>query len=926
MKRLTMNQVARANLLHNRKAYFSLAVGILLAVYLASTASLCIHGTLRAQEEQMARRVGLADTLLLNSPDITDEQLRASGLFDQLGHIHVTAEVGDTGIYTGFYDDTAEALMYRTCESGRLPEKAGEIAAERSALDRLGLEDAALGDRFTWTMQPFDGAAEERTYTLVGILREQTPYLDPGVSFTFSHGTAGLPAILVSPEDAAYAVGGTVVHRVMTNQPLVSFRAIQRHPFVPYVQFVTISRTLGQASAYDLRELEVNAQAQQVIIYLILGAALLLSACVGISSAMENMLAQKTEDIGMLRAVGATRRQVKRLLGRDAWLLALTAMPAGIALGCLTAWLLSRVMPEELLFQPSAYLLLPVAGITLLCVFVSSALPLRRASRQLPMGVLRDTVTLRRAKRIRSRKLFRAPRLIALRHLRLHPTQQAGSAAMLALMLFVSMVLGMMLSWMDWSGLAPSKAFTLSGGKMQVTKDCFSAPESAGAGLTQHDVAQLRALPGVKKVSTGLTTNVILLLPEEEELPQYFRTRYETLTFPSGYAATFPVNILANSLDTSYLEMTQEPAQGDLSDGGWRQFIAPYRQMRALQAILGTQQLPVPITCYVCTLDDVDFSKVEMEGEIDLTALDAGQEVLVYAPELCVRIDPDGSMTHTTTYGAAQREAWDFVIQNDCFTVGKSLSLMQLFGEAPDWFEDETDTAQLTRLYSGMKQVFLSPRVGAVLKSDVSLGNLYPYGLSFITTPQGAEALGLNTNGVTSASITLSIDPDAETEAQLERSIQRIALRPGMDVTNHLASQRETRAYQLQLLALFLGMALLFFAVSVSMQVTSAARRIRADERMVGTLRAVGADERALLACYRLPTLFSALLGYMLAAVIYTALALCTRGLMMWRVPLALAGALPLAALDALCAMAGIRRQLRRVMARSIIENIREVE
>ena len=92
MKRLTMNQVARANLLHNSKAYFSLAVGILLAVYLASTASLCIHGTLRAKEEQMARRVGRADTLLLNSPDITDEQLRTSGLFDQLGHIHVTAD------------------------------------------------------------------------------------------------------------------------------------------------------------------------------------------------------------------------------------------------------------------------------------------------------------------------------------------------------------------------------------------------------------------------------------------------------------------------------------------------------------------------------------------------------------------------------------------------------------------------------------------------------------------------------------------------------------------------------------------------------------------------------------------------------------------------------------------------------------------
>lgn len=935
MKRLTMNQVARANLLHNRKAYFSLAVGILLAVYLASTASLCIHGTLRAKEEQMARRVGRADTLLLNSPDITDEQLRTSGLFDQLGHIHVTAEVEDTGVCTGFYDDTAEALMYRTCESGRLPEKAGEIAAERSALDRLGLEDAVLGDRFTWVMQPFDGAAEQRTYTLVGILREQTPYLDPGVPFTFSHGTAELPAILVSPEDTAYAVGNTVVHRIMTNQPLVSRSVIERYQqstqrahFGQYVQFITISHVLGCASPYDLWEQEMNAQAQQVVGYLLLGVALLLSTCVSIASAMESMLAQKTEDIGMLRAVGATRRQVKRLLGRDAWLLALTALPVGVALGCLTAWLLSRWMPEEMLFQPSAYLLLPVAGITMLCVLFSSALPLRTASRQLPMGVLRDTVTLRRAKGIHSRRAFRGTRLIAARHLRLHPMQQAGSIAMTALMLLVSMVLGMMLSWMDWSGLGPQRAFTLAGsGKSATTmaSDSFAMEEQVNAGLTQHDLDQLRALPGVSRINTGLTAEAILMLPEE--MPAYFKTYDETLTFPNGYVATFPVNILASSLDTSYLEMTQEPVQGDQRDWDFRQLVAPYRQMRALQTILGTEQLPVPITLYVYTLDDVDFSEVELEGEIDLQALDAGQEVLVYAPELCVRINPDGSMSQNTDYGAAQREAWDIVIQNDYFYPGQTLSIKQLYGETPDWFTDETDAAQLTRYYSGLKQVSLNPTVGAVLESDVALdGGASPFRLCVITTPRGAQALKLNTNGVTTASITLSIDPDSETEALLERNIQRIALRRSMNVTNHLAAQRETRAYQLQLLALFLGMALLFFAVSVSMQVTSAARRIRADERMIGTLRAVGADERALMACYRLPTLFSVLLGYILVAIAYIVLSLCTRGLMMWRVPFALAGALPLAALNALCAMLGIRRQLRRVMTRSIIENIREVE
>ena len=58
MKRLTMNQVAKANLKHNKKAYFSLAIGIFLAVYLACTAVLCIYGTLEANNEKAARKDG----------------------------------------------------------------------------------------------------------------------------------------------------------------------------------------------------------------------------------------------------------------------------------------------------------------------------------------------------------------------------------------------------------------------------------------------------------------------------------------------------------------------------------------------------------------------------------------------------------------------------------------------------------------------------------------------------------------------------------------------------------------------------------------------------------------------------------------------------------------------------------------------------
>ena len=151
MKRLTLNQVARATVRINRKAYTSLFLGILLAVYLATVTSLCVWGAVRGHEEQMAERVGWMDMFLLDGEKVTDDQLRSCGFFREIGHVTVNAVVEDTEICAGYYDETAERLMNRTLKEGRLPEKTGEIAAEESALIHLGLE-ASVGDTLTLTM------------------------------------------------------------------------------------------------------------------------------------------------------------------------------------------------------------------------------------------------------------------------------------------------------------------------------------------------------------------------------------------------------------------------------------------------------------------------------------------------------------------------------------------------------------------------------------------------------------------------------------------------------------------------------------------------------------------------------------------------------------------------------------------------------
>ena len=414
MKRLTLNQVAQASLRANRKAYLSLTITVFLAVFLATAVTLGGYGTVLAKREALADRVGLIDGILLDSPDVSDEDLRATGFFARMGRVFVNAQIGDTGVYTAYYDEEGAALLRRRCLEGRMPEGAGEIAIEQSALERLRL-DLRVGDTVTWTMNPPDGVGEERTYTLVGILNEQAPYLDVSQNMQSNHAILAWPAALVSPQEPAYAVGRTAVHRAVTYAPLTTYERVISSGKLndAWIFFCPISLEGGCAVVWDPTASNIFYNISQMILWIIMGSALLLTVGIGISSAMESVLARKTEEIGMLRAVGATRRQIRRIFGRDAWLIALAALPVGVGLGILAYWAASMMAGDSLRFGLSPWLLLPVLVLSALCLLLSGSAPLLRASRQTPLGVLRDTGMMRKARKFKSKKQFNATRLIA---------------------------------------------------------------------------------------------------------------------------------------------------------------------------------------------------------------------------------------------------------------------------------------------------------------------------------------------------------------------------------------------------------------------------------------------------------------------------------------------------------------------------------
>ncbi|NBE56131.1 ABC transporter permease [Streptomyces boluensis] len=260
--------------------------------------------------------------------------------------------------------------------SGHAPRGPGEALLDADTADK---KHVGIGDTLTVLAAP--GSFDVR---VVGIATFTTT--NPGAALVFLD-TPTAQQKLLGDADAATSIS-------VTAPPGVSDDTLKR----------TVAAGLGDRYELKTADEEAESAAAQlggfldVIKYVMLGFAgvAVLVGVFLIVNTFSMLIAQRTRELGLLRALGADRRQVRRSVLVEALLLGLVGSTLGLATGIALAFGLIELMSlagmnldaTEMVIGPATPVSAYVVGVGV--TVVAAYLPARRAARVSPMAALAD--------------------------------------------------------------------------------------------------------------------------------------------------------------------------------------------------------------------------------------------------------------------------------------------------------------------------------------------------------------------------------------------------------------------------------------------------------------------------------------------------------------------------------------------------------
>ena len=383
MKMLT--RLALKNNKKNKTRSILIMLVIFLSTTLLSSIALICYGSLKYQKDNVKELYG---TFYGAYKGVSEEQIsemRKRSEFTEIGKSAVCGEVeSEATVSLQWMSEEVQKMtnLKEQLEEGEFPKAQNEIAGERRYFQKLGYENVKIGDEIKLSYRRSNQEKyQETTFVVSGIIRSISEEL----------------------ENQAYA--GYVSEDFYTSH----FSENARH----YMAYFSLSEDLGlnsETAEMEAKELAekcginpentamnktylffvLSPDMESIMGFVLIAIVVIIFSVLVIYNIFQVGIVEKIQEYGKIKALGATRAQMKALVFREGMMLSVIPIPfgilAGIGISCLfmNYWI-SNMEPFGADTRTSAvYISVPLLFICVLAVLATVWIALKK-----PMGTVK---------------------------------------------------------------------------------------------------------------------------------------------------------------------------------------------------------------------------------------------------------------------------------------------------------------------------------------------------------------------------------------------------------------------------------------------------------------------------------------------------------------------------------------------------------
>ena len=617
--KLSVNTLAKSNLKSRKRQYTFMIIGIVLAMVFSSGILLfasCINTT---RDEMQRNNYGAQDAVYFDAREDLFKEMYDNKLVNNYGMAHLigfgyTDEKNqDNGTSIASLDENAKKLNYISFIEGRYPENENEIAIEKTALTMLK-PNTAIGDTITLTVRVQNGndylpETVQKNYTLVGIAKNKRSNLT-----NEGNGTSieSFPAAFVC-DNYEIEPGG--------KELLLCYYTFSMYEgyYEDIEKFLTY-HTGNRESLYlcgyrnSGYAVQINGIEDNIGFTIVFVVVLLIASCMGVINAFSSNLNDRKKQIGMLRTVGATKRQIIIIFGREAFIISLICAPLSVIISYFGVMLAIKLMGNEFIFAPNWQLLIMCAILGIVCVMLASLVPLSKAAKISPIQAIRNIELTRKMKlkNIKTQNHFNVSSLLAKRTMIFNKKGQIITSLLL--------ILTIVFSCWGFSYMDTSINEEYQNTPYDYTVTIYNKPynpelinvKETNYGVREQTRQEALSIPYVKTVSGTKSCQAVV--------------------FTDAFSDYINTNIYINSgVYRNFFDFGDKLTSDNIDEVMANEFSELYMNTKK-ECNIEKNFYPVSISAHDENVLE-KFKSCIAQGEIDIEKINSGEQIILIAPE-----------------------------------------------------------------------------------------------------------------------------------------------------------------------------------------------------------------------------------------------------------------------------------------------------